>query len=217
MSPEEAIECITTRFKYKDKYGLRALRPHSNDTVEVIISHSVRDIDDPFARGELPVIGTYEITAHALDLMTFVDFCKWVRGIVIEFEIHEIDEWLRIDGKFVYDPHPSMLRNRSITEKDRQAPAKPSGPFDDFCQIRDFVMKHVTNENAQDYYKKADSLLRLYSAGLFAPGAGQLIPIIYPETKEEEPPKKLEKRKGFRGYASPEEGNFDKFFKCDWD
>jgi hypothetical protein len=33
-----------------------------------------------------------------------------IRGILIEMETHEIDEWLSFDGELMFDPHPPVLQ-----------------------------------------------------------------------------------------------------------
>jgi len=35
------------------------------------------------------------------------EFVRWLQNRLLEIEIHERDEWLRLDGKLIVDPHAS--------------------------------------------------------------------------------------------------------------
>lgn len=48
--------------------------------------------------------------ALALDVAHFQEWFK--RAVILKWEMHEVDEWFRVDGKHVTDPHPELSRAR---------------------------------------------------------------------------------------------------------
>lgn len=60
----------------------------------------------PERRGQrADVIYAQTVSSELLANYDEVRFLKWVREAVLSFEIHERDEWFRLDGKLVYNPH----------------------------------------------------------------------------------------------------------------
>ena len=65
------------------------------------------DASDP--NKHINVRGGQSLTAY--DLENFLDregLLDWVRSTVRGFESHEIDEWLKIGGEHIRDPHPGL-------------------------------------------------------------------------------------------------------------
>lgn len=72
----------------------------------LIVAHVQRpDVNDPnsvvpvVVRRFLDVRELREERHHVLHV---------VRGLLRELERHEIDEWLKVDGKCAFDPHPEL-------------------------------------------------------------------------------------------------------------
>jgi len=43
----------------------------------------------------------------------------WLRGMILEMEAHEVDEWLRFDGQRFRDPHPELAQKRMLLDMER--------------------------------------------------------------------------------------------------
>lgn len=62
------------------------------------------------AQYENPVrIGRFaNVPSHILDEPPYPLFWRWLRTIIHDLEMHESDEWFRVDGELMFDPHPKV-------------------------------------------------------------------------------------------------------------
>lgn len=48
---------------------------------------------------------TQAVEKSHLGIGSSYDLAHWIRRTIQKFELHEVDEWLRIDGERVFNPH----------------------------------------------------------------------------------------------------------------
>ncbi len=58
-----------------------------------------------------------KLTRNDLDKLTTLSFMLKLREWWREFECHEVDEWLQLDGRTVVDPHPKPKGWRAILQQ----------------------------------------------------------------------------------------------------
>lgn len=54
----------------------------------------------------IEVAGFYHVPPY----LTEVEFYGWLRSILKSLEMHEFDEWYRVDGEIANDPHNRRMR-----------------------------------------------------------------------------------------------------------
>lgn len=54
----------------------------------------------------IDVVLTDTLPEHAVRNMGLTDLLRWVFGVVERRELHEVEEWLRLDGVPLRAPHP---------------------------------------------------------------------------------------------------------------
>ena len=130
MTYEELFD-ILHRVTYKPKSYI-TITPGAykdNSAVEIRISQSLPDVNaEKFRNGKCPAeikhwdlrpVGMVKkIDAEDLEKLTPRTLLVQLREWLIEFEIHEVDEWLRYDGAFINDPHPEQ---RAMSAVQREA------------------------------------------------------------------------------------------------
>jgi hypothetical protein len=85
----------------------------------VVVSRRLPDsragINDDLARyadqSHFITIGAiWDVPQGFLERADFDGFVRWVRKNLIDLEIHELDEWLKVDGVRRFDPHQKEQR-----------------------------------------------------------------------------------------------------------
>ena len=56
----------------------------------------------------IPVASQFEIRIEDLKDMQHEEFAQFIKACIEKMERHEIDEWLKVDGRWVTDPHPEL-------------------------------------------------------------------------------------------------------------
>lgn len=88
-------------------------RPDAVLTVEPIVDitwlaakiRCVRQVLDSRRRGEIPITFTVPVPFHLAD-QTDEWIVQWVfEAVIVPMEVHEAQEWFRLDGELVNDPH----------------------------------------------------------------------------------------------------------------
>lgn len=129
MYPSDMNEPIieTTFQKYKEWLNRLSYKPGWKLTLErpipfcqymtLYIQYNQPNVPETFRMknfvGPIPLVSPFQsfITISFESEAFYLSFEKFVLFIkreVINCETHEINEWLRIDGKFVTNPHPEM-------------------------------------------------------------------------------------------------------------
>lgn len=106
MTYQELYETVK-RCTYKRNSFISILPRAELDVYEAEIKLSQQLPNAKFPVEHPVTIGLVKkITRKDLAKMTELDFMKLLRGWWSEFEQHEVDEWLQLDGRTVVDPHP---------------------------------------------------------------------------------------------------------------
>ena len=116
MTPYERLEAFLRVFTYKPGWELRAERswteglPYGGREEEIFlwIQFETPDVNHPERtipvgkRCRLPYSLAFESGILGPDVM----LAEWVVHMIKDIEIHEADEWARLDGVPIHDPHP---------------------------------------------------------------------------------------------------------------
>ena len=111
MTPDEFIALVNERFTYKPEFKIRAKREDYFHTAVVVkFERKVQDSTcDPRDYTRL-------ITVVHQPSFTETEIEHWDEYIAVNnvlkairlMEMHEVDEWARLDGKLLSDPHKGV-------------------------------------------------------------------------------------------------------------
>lgn len=106
MTPEEAIGILSS-LSYKPGWTIQAYQvPGSvifrTGTSEPSVTAFVRDGSVDL----IPVVLTHAVHDEELAVFDRDRLLKWAFDVIVRREVHEVEEWLRVDGAPVYSPHP---------------------------------------------------------------------------------------------------------------
>jgi hypothetical protein len=110
MTPAEVVALIQ-RVTYKPGWKLRttvepAVRGWGFPVVRVQLTYRA-----PASDGSGASVEFHGEASLSVDDRTEPDrVLAWLTAFIQRSELHEMDEWLKVDGKHVRDPHPEMLR-----------------------------------------------------------------------------------------------------------
>lgn len=86
-----------------------------HDAADLRVTIMVNDRDEP--RHKVPIHGRERINGEAISHHRDGDFLRYfVRDAILRSLEHEVDEWLKLDGKQVTDPHPELKQTRSASD-----------------------------------------------------------------------------------------------------
>lgn len=104
MTFSEIKRFFEERVTYKPGYKFYVLRSMYADTVGITVVSSPLPDADGINPDLTPVL--YGQSVHPEELRSDDD-CRAHASLLIRgLELHEVDEWLRVDGLHVKDPHP---------------------------------------------------------------------------------------------------------------
>lgn len=97
----EEIDTVLRKITYKPGWKLswELMRTYS---VVLMIS---ADIEDSFNPGQMGKIGFREPLPRCQSIANRDHLLQLVRAVLGKIELHERDEWLKIDGIVIFDPH----------------------------------------------------------------------------------------------------------------
>lgn len=114
MKPNEVLRLLNERivigWPFKD-WGatLRATLDEYTDDIRVTVKFPFAPHRDTGDRRGGPVCSTL-IPPCQFAIMDDVDMASFIRGRLVEFVLHELDESILVDGKRVFDPHDEKAR-----------------------------------------------------------------------------------------------------------
>lgn len=76
------------------------------DSIEIRVSKLAHDAVAPLSNFVMPVINTRLVDREWLKSCTQDQLLKLIHKIIVDLEMHEIDEWFKLDGKCITEPHP---------------------------------------------------------------------------------------------------------------
>lgn len=101
------LEDIISKIKYKSGYEFKVFNNKRNDTIEILIRYTTIDSANggPITLDSLCCI-TKETLVYNTDIKEFI--FSFIRETISRMELHEVDEFLKYDGKHIKDPHPEL-------------------------------------------------------------------------------------------------------------
>jgi hypothetical protein len=98
----DEVPAILNRIKYKPNFTITANRV-TYDGLSLCVSQIVSDVRllTPTTIKIMSVL-----SGNALEHFDEAALIAWVASQIKEMEIHEFKEWLQVDGKPLYAPHP---------------------------------------------------------------------------------------------------------------
>lgn len=103
-------EGLLGRFEYKPGWVL-SLHRYSDDGDSVRLGVEFMAPDSRFPdsdTGHVPVCGVFDIPAKVWESRSEAEFWVWLHRVLEFMERHELDEWFRIDGTLLSDPHETV-------------------------------------------------------------------------------------------------------------
>lgn len=94
---------LIEQMTYKPAYTLSATRDLHRDYVEFRVSGRVPDVREPAKT--IAVTSRELFHTNVIKSLKPNQAYKLIRKAIYDFEHHEADEWLRVDGECLYDPH----------------------------------------------------------------------------------------------------------------
>lgn len=111
MGIDEAI-ALVARLTYKPGWRLRAYpEPHTGG---LILLTGLDEPDSEKPGAVRPLDYTAPLKADELRGLDEKHFLQFVFDTIAKRELHEVEEWLRLDGRPLYEPHPVVLGHRGV-------------------------------------------------------------------------------------------------------
>ena len=107
----ESVTAYVARYTYKP--GARftvSTHEHSYGFIAIMLIIEVPDAEHP---GQLTRVVNMQSVEPGMPMEVLPQL---IRELVRKAELHEIDEWLRLDGARVHEPHPELARTRLVPE-----------------------------------------------------------------------------------------------------
>jgi hypothetical protein len=113
----ESVERTVSRFTYKP--GCRFVVGQRYEGIDISLHAKVPDALNP--KTVIPVHIWRTLDRWQCLRFTDAEVKFTVQSLVREFELHEIDEWLKFDGEHVRDPHPELGGSDGKEEKQEES------------------------------------------------------------------------------------------------
>lgn len=105
MTPAEAIDVIS-RITYRPGWRLTAEHEPLSGSLVFHSGAEEPDAEDPSGVGMISVVYTSSIPPAELAKLDLHGLLRYVFDAVAKRALHEVEEWLRYEGRPVYEPHP---------------------------------------------------------------------------------------------------------------
>lgn len=108
-----ALQACLDRVTYKQGWTLEAVLDPGDGgqghwCINLLVTHWAPNAY-PDGRKEVLVYRMRTVSPHIYRDLDAARFIAWVRSVVIELEMHEHDEWFKVDGKHLTEPHPETV------------------------------------------------------------------------------------------------------------
>lgn len=108
MNYLERIDALLGRITYKPNVRLSCMSAYNADSSFITI-HLVADVpnaEDP--RYLIPITSIFTVDRYLLQQNDEQELISYIRFNVQRFEMYELDEFFKIDGKRLNNPHPDL-------------------------------------------------------------------------------------------------------------
>ena len=102
----QRISRCVARLSLRPEYPLQMVLNQSS-SMALTVQWTAQDSRSPH-RLEAPISGTFHIPYLRTDTEAFL----WLRACMQSVVLHELDEFLRLDGNTVFDPHEGLRRSQ---------------------------------------------------------------------------------------------------------
>lgn len=100
------IDRINDRVTYKPGWKIELRQPLSTPwEVHLTVAGTVPDVTTGLPT---TVYGTHRLPRDVFDNLPDDLVYDWIRGWIVEAEMHELDEFFKVDGRHFRDPHPEL-------------------------------------------------------------------------------------------------------------
>lgn len=97
---------LLNRFEYKPGWVFTLHRyAEQGDSVRLEVAFMAPDSRHPRSDKNFPITGVFDIPENVYREFSDADFWVWLHRVIEFVERHEMDEWFKIDGKMMTDPH----------------------------------------------------------------------------------------------------------------
>lgn len=124
------VRRVLERITYKPLWKITVSQAHVSDEYLFCLAYKAPDAMRAYRDAEnvhnpytwTKIITTY--ATHPANVRTEEEVLETVKSLIRQAEVHEQNEWLKIDGKHVTDPHPEI---RKVARMVREHGANVSG------------------------------------------------------------------------------------------
>lgn len=102
MTPEQFIVFVQ-RLSYKPNWAIETLDPFGGLAVILVVRFKAPDSTAP--DHEVTVCLRKAVHPESIEHWKDDDASRFIQETIYDIELHEADEWLRLDGALVHDPH----------------------------------------------------------------------------------------------------------------
>jgi hypothetical protein len=99
------VESFVARITYKPQSTLTVWKNSSCDGISLLFTKYVVDVADNSR--VIPLVNSYSSTYLPRDQEELIHM---INTVVRTLELHEINEWLKLDGRCVVEPHPELKK-----------------------------------------------------------------------------------------------------------
>lgn len=109
MSKMDRVQNIVNRIKYKPDFHIEVYYDY-HDCIQIRgVMKNRPDADKPEAQAG-PLLSVHRIPYETVEQMSDAMIIRVCLDLIRRMEMHEIDEWLKVDDKRVTNPHPDLRK-----------------------------------------------------------------------------------------------------------
>lgn len=123
----DAAQSLIDRITYKPEWKLRLTAEAKSVNrpwqINVHLDYKVANLDGSYETVDLTTCTTFT-ERSLIEVLVSGDFVRYIAmNLIRRAELHEIDEWFKLDGVCVTDPHPEhrqMAQLRAMLAQDKE-------------------------------------------------------------------------------------------------
>lgn len=107
----EHVKSIVAKISYKPNFEIKVCRNMTNGEIDIrILLKYVQDSNNSDPKIINPIILRKILTPRMIKMSKKTDrhIVYIISNMIRQMETHEIDEWLKVDGKRLKNPHPEL-------------------------------------------------------------------------------------------------------------
>lgn len=104
----QELENLISRITYKRGFQFNVERDQSRAICYIRLTAWVTPSNRPNTEEIIPIVQMSALDEYALSKMSMDSVLQFISHSLFSLEKHELNEWFKIDGKHVEDPHPEL-------------------------------------------------------------------------------------------------------------